>query len=177
MKAEKIKGYHHKSDAHRTDLAGEHRIGDAVQVIFLIVFLAVWGLDSFVFKYTTFLAESVPWFIRIGAGAIILVSAFSLARSGLRIVFGEVRDTPEVIKKGAFSVIRHPIYLGAILLYLGMISFTLSLASVALWVIIIIFYWFISRYEEKLLIQMFGDEYKDYQKKTPMLFPLKLRRS
>ena len=177
MSDEKLIGYQHKSDAHRADLAGEHRIGDSVQVIFLIVFLAVWGLDSFIFRYTTFLAESVPWFIRMGIGAVILISAFGLARSGLRIVFSEVRDTPEVIKNGVFSVIRHPIYLGAILLYLGMICITLSLASIALWVIIIIFYWFISWYEEKLLIQMFSDEYRDYQKKTPMLFPLKLRRS
>jgi protein-S-isoprenylcysteine O-methyltransferase Ste14 len=40
--------------------------------------------------------------------------------------------------------------------------------------VITVFYWYISRYEEKLLIDRFGDEYRDYRKKVPMLFPLKL---
>ena len=177
MSSENLRVRQHKSDAGRKDLAGEHPAGDAVQLIFLFVFLIVWGLDSFLFQYTTFLAESVPWYIRLTAGILILVFAFSLARSGLRIVFGEERNTPGVITKGVFSIVRHPVYLGAILLYFGMIIFTFSLASAALWLIIIIFYIFISRYEEKLLVNMFGNEYRDYLLTVPMLLPLKPVRS
>ncbi len=173
MSSEKLNAHQHRSDAHRKDLAGEHRLGDIVQLIFLVIFLAVWALDSFLFHYTTFLSESIPWFIRFPAGTVILVFAFGLARSGLRVVFREERETPHVITKGVFSYLRHPIYLGAILLYLGMITFTLSLASAALWIIIIVFYRFISHYEEKLLVQMFGDEYREYMKKVPMLLPFK----
>ena len=33
---------------------------------------------------------------------------------------------------------------------------------------------YISRYEELLLINTFGDAYRDYKKRVPMLFPLKL---
>jgi hypothetical protein len=40
----------------REDLVGEHPFGDAGQLIFLIVFLALWALDSFVFRFSTFLA-------------------------------------------------------------------------------------------------------------------------
>ena len=90
----------------------------------------------------------------------------------MRIVFGEERETPAVISNGVFSVVRHPIYLGCILFYLGMICFTLSLISAGLWIIIIIFYRYISRHEEKLLLDLFGTEYENYMKKVPMLFPL-----
>jgi len=62
------------------------------------------------------------------------------------------------------------------MLYLGMILMTLSLFSAAFWVVIIGFYWYISRHEELLLTDIYGDEYRDYKKRVPMLFPLKLSR-
>ena len=58
-------------------------------------------------------------------------------------------------------------------LYLGFILLSLSLLSVLVWFIIIIFYYMISRYEERLLTQRFGSVYEEYKKKVPMLFPIK----
>ena len=174
MNQKKVKAHQHRRDSGRDDLAGENPLGDTLQIIFFLVFMAVWIMDSFVFKHSTFLADRIAWYIRWPAGVIILVFAYLLAQSGLKVVFGESRETPHVITYGAFSLVRHPIYLGAILVYLGMILMTLSLFSAALWVLIIGFYWYISRYEELLLIDIFGDEYRDYKKKVPMLFPLKL---
>jgi hypothetical protein len=68
MSSENLKVHHHRQHAGREDLTGEHRLGDSVQLILLVIFLAVWILDSFVLGFSTFLAESVPWFIRIPAG-------------------------------------------------------------------------------------------------------------
>jgi protein-S-isoprenylcysteine O-methyltransferase Ste14 len=140
-----------------------------------MIFLVVWILDSFILGFSTFLVESIPGYIRLLVGIPVLIFASYLARSGLKAVFGEPQETPHVITGGVFSVVRHPIYLGAILFYAGMICLTLSLASAALLVIIIGFYRFISRYEEKLLTERFGDEYRDYMRKVPMLFPLKIK--
>jgi len=97
-----------------------------------------------------------------------------LAWTGLKIVFRETREEPQVITTGVFSIVRHPIYLSSILLYLGFILLSLSLLSVLVWVIIVIFYYMISRYEEKLPTQRFGLAYEEYKKKVPMLFPIKL---
>jgi len=172
---EEKKGHHHARYADREDLTGEHRLGDTIQLILMIIFLTVWILDSVVLGFSTFLAESVPGFIRWPAGVILLIITFFLEWSGLRTVFGKTREIPHVITGGIFSVVRHPIYLGAILAYAGMTCMTLSLASAALLVVIIVFYSYISRYEEKLLIQRFGDEYREYMKKVPMLIPIKFR--
>ncbi|HEC44152.1 MAG TPA: isoprenylcysteine carboxylmethyltransferase family protein [Bacteroides sp.] len=177
MSSENLKAHQHKRDADRKDLAGEHPLGDIVQVIFIILFLAVWILDSFVLKYSTFLSESISWYVRGIAGAVILILSLLMARSGMKIVFSEVRDTPHVITKGVFSLVRHPIYLAAILSYMGLIFITLSIITTGLWLLIIIFYHFISSYEEKLLINMYGDDYREYRKKVPMLFPVKFRPS
>ena len=72
-------------------------------------------------------------------------------------------------------MVRHPIYLGAILGYAGMICMTLSLASAAIFILIVAFYVYISRYEEKLLTKRFGNEYREYMKKVPMLCPIKFK--
>ena len=53
---------------HRDDLTGEHKIGDAGQLIIAILFLVVWILDSFVLKYTTFLNNYFPLAAQIPLG-------------------------------------------------------------------------------------------------------------
>ena len=46
-----------------------------------------------------------------------------------------------------------------------------SLFATIIWLIIIAFYYFISKYEEKLLLEEFGKDYEDYIKEVPMLIP------
>jgi protein-S-isoprenylcysteine O-methyltransferase Ste14 len=175
MNLENSTPHHQRGHKNRPDLTGEHRFGDAGQLILIIVFLAVWILDSFVFKYSTFLNINIKWYFLVIPGVIILAISQYIAVSGVKIVFGEIRETPRVITKGVFSFVRHPVYLGSILAFLGLIVMTLSLLSVIIWLIGIIFYYRISRYEERLLLSRFGKEYEDYMKKVPMLFPLKFR--
>ena len=171
MNLEKSTSHHHGHHANRPDLAGEHKAGDAGQLILLIIFLAVWILDSFLLNFSTFLADDIAWYFRAIPGVIFLTVSGYLAWAGLRIVFGEKREKPEVITKSVFSIVRHPIYLACILFYLGMICMSLSLVSAGLWILIITFYWYISRHEERLLLELFGSEYEEYRKKVPMLFP------
>ncbi len=168
-------GNRHYSNHDRPDLIGEYKFGDAGQLILLIIFLIIWVLDSFVFSFSTKLMELIPWFVRYPLAVLVLVFSGYLARSGLRTVFGEIKQEPQVYSSGVFAIVRHPIYLGAILLYLGLIIFTLSLASFILWILIIVFYIWISRYEERLLLNHFGEKYREYQAKVPMFFPVKIR--
>ena len=160
-----------KKHAGHPHLSGEHRWGDAGQLILFIIFLGVWITDSFVFHYSTFLQESVSNYIRVAVAVPILSAAWFLARRGLKTVFGTPREKPELIQKGVFRIVRHPVYTGALLFYLGSIVMSLSLASAALYILIIAFYIYICKFEEKLLTEEFGDDYLKYKKKTGMLFP------
>jgi protein-S-isoprenylcysteine O-methyltransferase Ste14 len=163
MKTKKHKG--------RPDLIGEHKVGDAGQAVFAILFLTVYITDSFILGFSTFLNEIVPDIIRAVAGILVLIPAGYFSMTGMKIVFDEVREKPEVIRKGVFSVVRHPVYFGEILLYLGLLFFSLSIASAVVWLFIIIFLYYISRYEEKILLDYFGDEYKTYLHEVPMWLP------
>jgi protein-S-isoprenylcysteine O-methyltransferase Ste14 len=109
-------------------------------------------------------------------GAILIVSAGTFARKGLSTVFGEIRETPGVIRKSVFNIVRHPIYLSEIMLYLGFIMLSMSIAATVVWIIGFLFLHFIASYEEKLLLNLFGEEYERYMQEVPMWFPRFLKR-
>ena len=155
----------------RDDLAGEHAVGDAGQIILACLFAVVWIADTFFLKYTTDLNSYVPLGSRIPFGVVLLVSSGYLARMGLSIVFGEKREKPGVIRKSVFNVVRHPIYLSEILLYLGFLMLSISLAAVFVLLVAILFLNYISLYEERLLLARFGKEYRDYMEEVPMWVP------
>lgn len=159
----------------REDLAGEYPLGDMGQIVLLLAFLIIWAVDSFFVHYSTLSSAHFPFYIRVPAGLAILLVSGLLARSGLKIVFDEKRERPCVIRKGVFGLVRHPIYLSAILFYLGLLLLSLSLAAAAIWLAAIAFYYYISRHEEKLLMAKFGRDYADYMRQVPMLIPRLLR--
>jgi protein-S-isoprenylcysteine O-methyltransferase Ste14 len=155
----------------RDDLAGEHPFGDTGQLILLIVFLIVWVFDSFMLHISISLAWYVSVYIRIPLGLAFVGAAGYFAVEGMRIVFGEARAEPSVIRNRVFNHVRHPVYLGCILFYIGLVVFTLSILSAGVCVVIMIFYHYISRHEEQLLLVKFGKDYEEYMKSVPMWVP------
>ena len=160
-----------KERQQRDDLAGEHAVGDAGQIVLACLFAVTWIADAFFLKYTTFLNPYVPLAARIPPGVVLLALSGYLARTGLSIVFGEEREKPGVIRKRVFNVVRHPIYLSEILLYLGLLLLSISLAATVVWIVAIGFLHYISRYEERLLLAHFGKEYEQYMREVPMWIP------
>ncbi len=161
-------GHHHDD---REDLVGEHPYGDAGQIILLIIFLVLWVLDSFVFRFSTFLAGYAPLIIRLVLAGLILAVGFYLGKKSMRIVFTEKRDSPQVIDKDLYSRVRHPMYMAMMLFYVALITATMSLLSLAMGILIFIFYDFIAAYEEKLLEKKLGQDYVEYKNKVPRWFP------
>ena len=149
---------------------GEHPFGDAGQLIFLFLFLVAWVVDSFLLCKSTFLSEHVPLYIRLAIMALSLITAIYLFRSGHVVVSHDNRPTG-VVSTGAFRYVRHPLYLGSMLFYLGLVVSTVSLFSLVLLVMIFIFYNHIASYEERLLLEKFGDNYEMYKKKTGKWVP------
>ena len=155
----------------RDDLTGEHGWGDAGQMLFALLFFGVWIADSFFLRYTTQLDEVVPTMARKPIGAVLLFVSAYCAWSGLRIVFGEVREEPSVIRKGVFAVVRHPIYLSEVLVYLGLFMITMSLAAGAVGMCASVFLYHLCRHEERLLLRRFGKEYESYMHDVGMWIP------
>jgi protein-S-isoprenylcysteine O-methyltransferase Ste14 len=134
------------------------------------LFLVVWVVDSFFLRKSTFLSEYVPLYIRLVILGFALITAAFLSISGHVVVSHERRPTG-LVSTGAFRYVRHPLYLASILFYLGLAVSMASLFSLALLVVILIFYNYIASYEEKLLEVRLGEDYKSYKKRTGKWVP------
>lgn len=160
---------HHHQD--RPDLIGEHPFGDKGQLILLLLFLAVWVWDSFFLKLGSSIPCLIPLPFRIGISVLVGTGGTILAKVSHDIVFGEVRETPAVIRKGVFGIIRHPLYAAALLFYVTLIVATRSILAIIVFIGIAIFYHYIARHEEKMLLTRFGADYEAYMKEVPRWFP------
>jgi protein-S-isoprenylcysteine O-methyltransferase Ste14 len=149
---------------------GEHPYGDAGQLILLGIFLIVWVADSFFLHLSTFPANYLPWYIRLLLLASCLAAAALLVKSSHGVASHSGRPRG-LVSSGAFKYVRHPLYLGCILFYLGLALATASLFSLVLWVAICLFYNYLASYEEKLLEAELGESYKIYQEQTGKWLP------
>ncbi len=155
----------------RQRFPGEHPYGDRGQVILLCVFLAIWVIDSFLLKWTTKLAAVAPLAVRLGLAGFILILALYFVQTGHRVISDPSFRDKGLVKNGAFARLRHPLYGGSILFYLSLVISTLSLVAFAIWCLIVVFYNIIAGYEERLLVEKYGDEYREYQQRVPRWFP------
>ena len=165
------KGHRRKSHEHRSDLAGEYRWGDVGQLLLLVIFIIGMVSDLFILNISRSWQDVIPWYVPVIIFIPLIFISGYLAQSGLKKVFKEERKELEVISSGVFGVVRHPIYLGSILIFLSFTILSLSIIALIIWFVIIIFYYCLCRYEEKLLIGKLGKKYRDYMKEIPMLIP------
>ncbi len=149
---------------------GEHPFGDIGQLILLVSFLMIWVGDSFFLRGSTFLADHVPLYVRLLFLVVAVLAALYLLASG-HVVVDHGQPPKGPVTTGAFRHVRHPLYLGCMLAYIGLAISTMSLFSLALSVVICAFYDHIAGYEERWLEERFGDEYREYKKRTGKWVP------
>jgi protein-S-isoprenylcysteine O-methyltransferase Ste14 len=152
------------------DWAEEHPSCDRVQNVMILLTLAVWGLDSFIINWTTFLRGSVPLPLRLLVGLALVVIGAYMSWSSHETIFGG-DGPPVLVDSGVFGLCRHPMYLGIISLLLGLSIVTFSIAAFALSVAFFALYDRFATYEEERLIEMFGEDYREYQRRVPKWIP------
>jgi protein-S-isoprenylcysteine O-methyltransferase Ste14 len=81
-------------------------------------------------------------------------------------------ENHELIERGLYKVIRHPGYLGQLIIFTG-ISVTLSnwLSIASMLIPVLVGYIYRINVEERFMSEQMGNEYKDYQKRTSRLIP------
>lgn len=149
---------------------GEHPFGDIGQLLFFLLFLFVWVWDSFFLKKSIFLADYVPFVIRIVLSAAILLLAFALYKDSKRVISHKVGPVT-VITDGVFKLVRHPLYLSTFWIFVALSIFSLSLFSFAVLLAMFIFLNYIASFEEKVMEKRFGKKYLEYKSKTGKWFP------
>ncbi|MGY5851672.1 methyltransferase family protein [Salegentibacter sp. F14] len=105
--------------------------------------------------------------IILGAG-VVLIGLLEL-RTNLSI-FPRPLKNSQLITHGLFKYIRHPIYSGILLSAFSLALYLGSGYKLLIAFLLLILFYFKSRYEEKLLQQKFP-EYRQYMKRSGRFFP------
>ncbi|GAC1702479.1 MAG: isoprenylcysteine carboxylmethyltransferase family protein [Candidatus Acidiferrum sp.] len=77
----------------------------------------------------------------------------------------------QLIRKGPYAWVRHPIYTGLLLAMVGMALARNQLCGVFAVALLWLGMWLKSRNEERLMLKTFGAQYEDYRRTTGALIP------
>lgn len=128
-------------------------------------------------------AVPVPWSLVFIFGQVLAVLALlvGLQQTGVWTFLGLqqlVEPSPDVSEElvvdGLYRWVRHPLYTAglAIIWLIPVMTLNLLALNIGLTIYLIVG----AIYEERKLLRIYGETYADYQKQTPMLIPIPLRR-
>jgi len=81
-----------------------------------------------------------------------------------------VKEQHELVTTGPYAYVRHPIYSGIMLAALGTALVT-SIFGIGMLIFISIFFALCMNKEEKIMLELFPEQYPEYQKQTKRLVP------
>jgi protein-S-isoprenylcysteine O-methyltransferase len=151
--------------------------GDKGSIWLLYILITVGYILSFRIAATK-TGRVSPWnlYFIIGTcmaiiGLIIRITSIITLKKHFTYTVAKVQDH-ELIETGLYKWIRHPGYLGQLIIFAG-ISMSLSnwLSVVLMMLPVLAGYLYRIRTEEKFMVGQFGVKYTDYQKRTKRLIP------
>jgi len=80
----------------------------------------------------------------------------------------------QLVTEGIYAYMRHPQYLGILLLTLGMLVQWITFPTALMWPILATLYYRLARKEEKEMENQFGEMYRQYKAKVPMFLPFRV---
>jgi protein-S-isoprenylcysteine O-methyltransferase Ste14 len=145
----------------------------------LPLIVAVWLLQDVPFFRGTLLDERfVPderWIAWLGFILTIAGLAFSiwarvtLGRNWSGVV--QVKQDHELIVRGPYSLVRHPIYTGLLLAFFGTALAVGAWRALLALAIVALSFWRKLRLEERWMSEQFGDQYRQYMGRVKALVP------
>lgn len=140
----------------------------------MILFLAALVIDPlslFLFGNSSVLINMISFpILTIPAAGFFIVGLYFVAKSHNKVLVEDARKA-KFIDSGVYSLVRHPMYLGTLLLLLSFFFISASLVALGIWITFFIILDKMATYEENDLKKLLGKKYVDYQNKVPKWFP------
>ena len=160
----------------------------AVQAFIIALYAEMFGFPLTIYlliRYGGFDQEYVSdnlWSTLVGVGETGMIIAMlvgytlvflgiALFIQGWRLVY-RARQQDELVTDGLYRFVRHPQYTGLFLALFGEgVVHWPTIFSVALFPVIVLIFTWLARKEERDMRDTFGEQYRQYQHRTPMFVP------
>lgn len=126
-----------------------------------------WLRENFV-EHTN-LVGTIGLSISIIGAIIACTSRFMLGKNWSLSV--QKKEDHQLVQNGIYKIVRHPIYTGLLLLFIGNAIIVGDYRAIIAVIIVFVSFWLKLKKEEKLLTETFGNQYTEYKKRTKALIP------
>jgi len=109
-------------------------------------------------------------------GIFVIKRAFRAYSAGVFLGLKTEPENQKLVIDGLQRKVRHPLYAGTILIFLGYFIYNPLLSSFVTLLALAIYLPIGIQLEEKKLIRKFGQAYIDYKKSVPAIFPILIKR-
>ena len=162
---------HSKKPGHDREMPNAHFYHSFLPILFIVI----WLLDTFVLNISTILNNYVPFLLRLILFIVILITALYFIQISHKALF-ESHESPHeppksLIDEGILGKTRNPMYFGILLFYVAFFLLSISLISIGLFIVIVLIYNKMVKFEEKILENLFGNEFIEYKQRVPRWFP------
>ena len=152
--------------------------GDKLSIWILFISISIGYWLSFIIGATR-IGRIYHWntFFAIGSiliiiGLIIRVTSIVTLKQQFTYTVTKI-ENHELIEKGLYKSIRHPGYLGQLIIFTGISTLLSNWLSIVLMIIpVLLGYIYRIRVEEKFMIEQMGEKYLDYKNRTKRLIPM-----
>jgi protein-S-isoprenylcysteine O-methyltransferase Ste14 len=154
----------------------QEETGDRSYWLIVAGMLATFYIPPFEYLFFAGILPRTDWIKTTGVILVILgVILFVWARRVMRAFYSghvSVLKGQRLVQSGPYHVIRHPAYAGYLLMAIGVgIGYSSIAGQAAILFLLLPGLMYRMNMEEKLLLAQFGDEYRDYLRRTKRLIP------
>ena len=165
----------------------EWRSAGLFSAFIIALFTEMYGLPLTIYTLSSLLRIDLPfthieghlWASLLGLGltAAMLICQFGtllMAAGGYLVVRGWqliYRGGERLVTEELYQHVRHPQYLGLILITVGMLIQWPTLLTIAMWPTLMIAYYRLAQREEREMETRYGEAFRRYRARTPMLIP------
>ena len=156
------------------------RTHGAYTAFIIALFTEMFGFPLTIYFISTYFAQVVfqntflDYMTSIGMpiGYIITGIGLLFVIAGWRPIY----RSKDIVTRGPYRLLRHPQYLGFLLITGGWLIHWPTIPTMVMWPILVFLYYNLAKREEKEMEKRFGEKYKEYKQSVPMFIP-KLRLS
>ena len=131
--------------------------------IFSLEFLltGVFGTEPFYVFYNTFVFPASK--VLMGIGILLVIYGWKEIH--------KARKQETLMVKGIYKYLRHPQYVGFLLITFGLNVMWLTIITLVMWPILLVLYWRLAKMEDRDMEEKFGEEFLEYKRKVPGFIP------